>query len=208
MVRIVFDCAYRDGRAGMEKTILKPLNRSRLTILGVAALFLAPVLIALYLNSAWTDWSPSTTRNQGILLTPATLIPGQEPRSNWLILQDARGGCDDTCITQLTLLRQVERALGRRADTAGRAVLLDRSDPAADRLKSEFPNLRYFYSGGTVANTLDQLGPDQLKIPDNQEARTFLIDPQNYLVMGYPAPVEGSAVRKDLNQLIKWADDS
>ena len=92
---------------------MKAVHRSRLVIIAVAALFLLPVLVATYLNSSWSSWAPTATKNFGTLVQPPVLVDAfasDDPEANWTLAYDGRGGCGAGCQEDLKLLSQIERA--------------------------------------------------------------------------------------------------
>ena len=184
---------------------MKAVHRSRLVIIAVAALFLLPVLVATYLNSSWSSWAPTATKNFGTLVQPPVLVDAfasDDPEANWTLAYDGRGGCGAGCQEDLKLLSQIERAMGRHADRAGRAVMIDPRDPDMEAVRGLDPALRLVIIEGSVA---DAASAWTTHVPPGG---AFIIDPQGHLIMTYTAPLDGTGIRKDLNHLLKWTDDS
>ena len=92
--------------------------------------------------------------------------------------------------------------MGRHANRATRAVLLDNQDPMADDLRAQDPELRQI-NPDTSFTTPGSDWNEQIS-----QSGAFIVDPQGYLVMTYTAPLDGTGIRKDLNHLLKWTDDS
>lgn len=183
---------------------MKAVHRSRLVIVAVAALFLLPVLVATYLNSSWSSWAPEATKNFGELVQPPILVSAfvsVDPDPVWTLAFDGRGGCGADCQEDLKLLSQIERAMGRHAGRAGRAVLLDSQDPNRLAIQQQDPTLQLVIEGGQADAITAWTGA----VPPGG---AFIIDPQGYLIMTYTAPLDGTGIRKDLNHLLKWTDDS
>ena len=185
---------------------MTPLQRSRLTIIGVVVLFMTPVLVAIYLNSSFSSWAPTTTRNFGHLLQPPVPIAGfkqGDQSERWMIILDAREGCDARCMSDLDLLRQIEKAMGRNADRAERAAILGPLDDQSQAVLSAFPDLKRLTTSSPESRAIEQL-----LAKENRAAGVFLVDPRGFLVMTYPRPLDGTALRKDLNHLLKWTEDA
>ena len=103
-------------------------RRSQRTILLlVAAVFVAPVLLAIGLYSTVELWRPQATANHGELLTPARPIEGVALedlstgrsidegylRGKWTLVYISEGECGPACQDSLYRTRQVRIALNK-----------------------------------------------------------------------------------------------
>lgn len=183
---------------------MKAVNRSRMVIVAVAALFFIPVLVAMFLNSSWSAWAPAATKNFGNLVQPPLLTAPFQSQTDdriWTLALDGRGGCGESCLDHVNLLSQIERAMGRHAARTRRALLIDPQDPAATTLGQRDPQLQLVTDPG-------QSGLAEAWLAEISSRGAFIVDPQGYLIMTYTAPLDGTGIRKDLNHLLKWTDDS
>ncbi len=193
-------------------------TKSRLQLVLVAAIFAAPVLIALALNQA--GWRPHGTRNFGELVTPPQDMNSTHPqqtdggpfvwhdtRWQWTLLAvasegtDARGrvtqgavagsSCENQCLAQLDLLHRARLTLNQNSD-----------------------RVRLVYSGPALpAAALEQLRPITL-ITDTDQAfaawrantpdtlAAALVDPSGFLMLRYTAGFDANGLKKDLTRLI------
>jgi len=193
-------------------------TKSRLQLVLVAAIFAAPVLIALALNQA--GWRPHGTRNFGELVTPPQDMNSTHPqltdggafvwhdtRWQWTLLAvagegtDARGrakqgavaggSCEAQCLAQLDLLHRARLTLNQNSD-----------------------RVRLVYSGPPLpAAALEQLRPITL-ISDTDQAfaawrpntpdtlAAALVDPSGFLMLRYTAGFDANGLKKDLTRLI------
>ena len=51
------------------------LSRQQLTLIGIFALFLGPVLLVILMRSSWWQYQPSGMKNQGYLVQPPITLP-------------------------------------------------------------------------------------------------------------------------------------
>lgn len=154
------------------------MNRSRLTLLGIIAVFALPLLAAIYLNSRWSDWQPPTTSNRGQLLAPVVPLSEATNRrlaaaNQWVLLQVRSADCAAPCQSELTALENVRRALGRKQDLVA---------------------VRSF-------------SREQLGLMPAMASGTYLRDPAGNLMMVYSRDNSLSDIRKDLDRLLKNADN-
>lgn len=170
-------------------------TRSRLILLGLLALFLAPLLAAVLLNSRWVDWQPPAARNYGTLVEPVVALPetlrGRLPApGHWTLLAVMRS-CEARCAGDLDRFDRIDRALGRHGEELEPVLVTDEppgADPGAVTLLA-----------GTAAwvDFLDQrlAGPQAV----------YLVDPRGNVMMRFPARYDAGAVRRDLERLLKYS---
>ncbi len=193
-------------------------TKSRLQLVLVAAIFAAPVLIALALNQA--GWRPHGTRNFGELVTPPQDMNSSHPqltdggafvwhdmRWQWTLLAvasegaDARGratqgavaasSCEAQCLAQLDLLHRARLTLNQNSDR----VRLVYSGPALPAAALE--QLRPI----TLINDTDQaFAAWRPSTPDTLAAA--LVDPSGFLMLRYTAGFDANGLKKDLTRLI------
>ena len=112
------------------------LSRQKLTLIGIFAVFMGPVILVMLMRSSWWDYQPAGMKNHGFLLQPPVPIELKEQpeiERKWLILHTLPSACDKACLDEVTALRQVHRAAGRRAENL-EVVLLSRTEPDSELL--------------------------------------------------------------------------
>ena len=173
-----------------------------LLIVGCFALPIAASYIAYYFYRA-----AGPTGNYGELLLPPARITthpfGRMPEGNvafeqfrgrWILVVSDSGACPAACQQKLTLVRQVQLALGRNASRVARVFVVDdvtRPDPAALQP----------YEGTIVALT-----PTGMHLPTgaaNDRAHIYLVDPNGNVMMRWPAAAESRRMLQDLQRLLK-----
>ncbi len=193
-----------------------PKSSNRLTIIVVALLFAAPVLLTTLMHSQWWSYKPASTRNFGELLQPPVAIQGWPDTSSnldiedqspiWTLLLHSDAGCADDCQEQLTWLRQVRAAQGRHShqvaiQLAGTAGLSDSQQLAVAGI---YPELQQ--PDAAQLSSL-QLAISQLQPPDTEnQLMTYLIDPAGFIILRYPENSDATGIRKDLGRLLTWSN--
>ncbi len=181
------------------------VNRGRLKLALLVALFVAPFLLA---DLAFRFWKPDKFTNYGELLEAVEFRPeglrgpaGEafDPatlRGKWLFVLVAAGECDQGCQHALYLMRQVRLAMGREQGRIERLVMLHGRLP--ERLEEEYAGtLQASYEraealGGVLAR------PDAM-------GRIHLVDPYGRFVMRYPAAPDGARMIKDVKRLLQYS---
>ena len=191
------------------------VNRSRLYLIMLVAMFIIPMLIAWLMVGSW---QPSSRVDHGQLLDPARPLPagfatlegeqpvGGKPIGRWTLSYIGTGGdCDDTCREVLYSMRQVRLALGRDLDRV-QTWYLNRTPLAEDVktwLDSEHP--------ATEIGRLDQNGlaflAEAFDDSGNIESNwIYLVDPLGNLVSRYPVTGNSKDLLTDLRRLLKYSN--
>lgn len=144
---------------------------------------------------------PSSSTNNGQLLLPPSNIeslsledkqgllwPAVGQSLTWLMLYYESQPCQDTCVEQMQLMRQVHIALGKESGRIQRVLVLpDLSENM--QLEQQYPHLQL----------LQSYNPDQFAMGKG----LYIVDPNGNIMMYYPANDIGQAVRKDLKKLLR-----
>jgi len=186
------------------------LSRQQLTLLGIFALFLGPVILVILMRSSWWQYQPAGLKNLGHLVQPPVALAldhDTETGGKWLILYVLDQPCGDTCIESVSNLRQIHRAAGRNADHLAIVLLSGTQVEPALRAKLEsiYPLFNIVVdAGGSAQGTLDavnaRIGADGAGI------KTYVIDPIHNVVLAYEASAPATDIHKDLNRLLKYSD--
>jgi peroxiredoxin len=189
------------------------LSRQQLTLIGIFALFMGPVLLVILMRSSWWQYQPGGLKNHGYLVQPPVKLQlDQTPGSDrkWLVLYVMEQPCEQECIDEVTALRQVHRATGRRGEHLAIGLL---SKTTIDtRLKTKlvaiYPefNLLTDSAGGAVAS-LEAINESmQAGQPGLNNAHTYILDPMLNVILAYTADASPNDLHKDLKRLLKWSD--
>ena len=190
----------------MESKIL----RSRLILLGVALVFIIPILLSWYLVF-FSDFKKGDGGTQkGELISP--VIPLGEPEvfnlksktiesinGKWTLLFFVENECNQLCEDKLYQLRQIRLALGKDRDKVDR-LLVSKNKQQWSQYTNSFNGQKYIDPtsrdyNGLIKKFNDYAGLD-LKA-------TYLIDPYGFLMMKYPQDDNPMGTIKDIERLIK-----
>ena len=189
------------------------LHRSRWPLVLLALLFFVPFFSAYVARFWFPDWKPHDNRvNYGQLLQPTptlaafalrdatgALLANDPLRERWTLLQIAREGCEEACLRQLTLTRQLHLALGRESERVQRLLLVadnDRAAPLAAALAAQHPGLRVLRDARTPPLALAAFA----QAPAHA---SLLIDPLGNWVLFYPPALDAAAVQRDFKGMQK-----
>jgi len=184
--------------------------RSRLILLGVALVFIIPILVSWYLVF-FSDFKKGDGGTQkGELISP--VIPLGEPEvfnlksktiesinGKWTLLFFVENECNQLCEDKLYQLRQIRLALGKDRDKVDR-LLVSKNKQQWSQYTNSFNGQKYIDPTSRDYNRLikklnDYAGLD-LKA-------TYLIDPYGFLMMKYPQDDNPMGTIKDIERLIK-----
>lgn len=154
------------------------VRNSKLTLLGVAAAFVLPVLIAkLALDNGWFTQGAT---NRGELLQPtrdlSAVLVDEEPK--WRLVYSVPANCDQACENAIFSIHQVWMALGRETDRAQATVLVSESSDASVLGKlGEEHNLHLVEVSERALNQA---------IAADDSATILLVDTLNNAMLRYP----------------------
>lgn len=184
----------------------------RLKIVGLIAVFVAPFLagwLALYVfeirppNSNYGELIEPVKKLDWPLLktTDGRTLEGGFGRK-WTLLLFAGDNCAAQCRSNLFYLRQLRILLGR--DTARLQNVLVLAQPLGDEMRTlliEYPDLI------VIENNRDERLYSQFRLPQvdaiGNSAKLYLVDPDQNLMMHYPAQIEQNRVLDDIRKLMK-----
>ena len=184
----------------------------RVKFLGLISVFVAPFLVgwmALYVF----DLRP-TAGNYGTLVVPVRRLewPVMEARDGevlqggfgrkWTLLLFSGDECGEPCRSNLFYMRQLRTLLGR--DTLRLQNVLISAAPLGDKTATylqDFPNIK------VIENNRDAALYEQFRLEGlgevGSEPRLYLVDPDQNLMMHYPAENDADLILDDIKKLMK-----
>ncbi len=191
--------------------------KQRLTIIGVFALFMLPIVFALMLNLPGVRWSPFGARNHGELLQPPPLLDDLELMAvdggslaskpltvGWSVLLSAPIPCAEACDAAIERLQRVRLSLGQNGGRVNWIWLVsgDRKLQAADvvTLRARYPALR-------VVRTVAEDGLPQVLQPREGRPTVYVVDPHGYLILRYEPDAPARDLLKDLERLLRYSKE-
>ena len=176
----------------------------RMKLLLIVAGFAVPI-VASYV--AYFFYKGEATGNYGELLLPPARITSHpfarmdgsawtfdDVRGRWALAVSDAGACPAACVQKLTMLRQVQLALGRNASRVARVYVVD------DLTRPDAQAMQPF-EGMIIALT-----PTGMHLPSgaaNDRAHIYLVDPNGNVMMRWPAAAEAKRMLQDLTRLLK-----
>lgn len=178
-------------------------NRNRRMLIGIAAVFGAPILVAFALHLA--GWQPRGTKAYGMLVdpprqveaAPVTLAGGDKliwrnPQWQWTLLALPGVDCAARCRAALADLVRMQATLGRHADRV-RLVYLGPALPA--EALAAFAPLQ--------AGTDDTRAFADQRAGGGDALALALVDPAGFLMMRYAEGYDVAGVRRDLAKVVQ-----
>lgn len=194
------------------------LRSTRRTLLIVLALFALPVAIASYLYKE--SWRPTKTGNYGELVQPPREVPNMalagadgkalrfaELKGRWSLVYASPGKCEDTCLKRLYYIRQIHTAFAKELDRMQEVLVTLDSTPdtgLAEKLK-EYPRVKVISGPQASLSTLAEKLRGTAGKNEELNGRIFIIDPQGFVMMRYPAEPDPAGIRRDIEKLLKYS---
>ena len=182
---------------------MSPRPRNRLVLVAILLAFVAPLLIATWLQRS--GWLPDGRKNYGELLAPPEPLPAARLQAggefawktrewDWSLLVRLPNDCAQACRQALLELPRLRQSLGRHA-TKLRIVVLD----APGRNAGQLLTGRGIYPIELVeAGTIESILPEP-----RTGLRLGLVDPNGFLVLRFPENAEAARLRRDLERLLR-----
>ncbi|KGP63023.1 hypothetical protein EP47_12920 [Legionella norrlandica] len=170
-----------------------------ITLLILAAIFAAPGIIA-YLFYQHPSWLGSSKVNKGILLSPPIAMKPFDNHVKWRIIYWSPEGCDKTCLKQLNLLGRIRLALGRKLYQVDEWLILSNKDSSvAEELK---PILKEQDIHVAALPLIEMAKLTNL----SSDAKIFVANPDNYLILSYQPGGNPDNIYKDLKLLLNTTE--
>jgi hypothetical protein len=204
----------------MTMTDAQLRNRNLLTLAGLAALFLAPLLAAVGLYYG-TGWRPAGHVNHGQLITPPRPLPrldlplvrldggsgelspaGSTPfRGTWTLAYVGDGRCEAACRRTLYVMRQTQLALGTDMTRVARVFLVTGNCCDRTFLAREHAGITVLDASGMPGRTLLGDFPRQ-----SRAYSLYIVDPLGNLMMRYDVRRNPRGLLIDLRRLLALSD--
>ena len=177
----------------------------RLQYLLVAAVFIGPLIAAIWLYLAGDSAQPEGRANSGALLEPIVNLQDALPASplyaeqegRWLLVYSETGECGADCESGLYTIHQLRLMLGRESQRVAR-IFLHGESPADTVVSSDQNEGLIALEDASLSALLDSKKPDELAA-----GGYFLIDPQSNLVMHFQPDLEPRVIVEDIKRLLK-----
>lgn len=178
-------------------------SKNKFSLIALALLFLAPVIVAIVMNSNLIDYSPESFKNNGDFIQPPIKITHNEQLKSyeefWTVVYNHTEQCSDDCLKMLDTLYRIRLTKGHKMKQV-KLLVLHPEDSIID-IPEQYTSIEVqTYSRTDELNTtLKQLS----KTSFNNKNGLYLLAPEGYLMMSYPLDFEPRDVIKDLGLLLR-----
>jgi len=187
------------------------MTRQQITLVGIFALFLAPLLLVLMMRSSWWEYQPGELRNLGELVQPPVQLPFGSIRQEgkWMLLYVIPGTCERKCMDDIISLRQIHKATGRQGQHLAIVILnANKVDSGLQsRIESIYQEFRFIADPPT--ETLAALARINAALSSekgrSEDIRTYVVDPMLNVILAYRTDANPNDISKDLKRLAKWS---
>lgn len=181
------------------------LSRQSVTLLLLAALFLAPGLAAVYFYQH-PQWLEGESTNKGdFVMPPLQILSMQKLHTSnkltdntpkWHVVLWYPEACEASCVESLDQLARIRLALGRRYYEVDEVILMNgTAAPVGPELTDKLQKLtiKVMYLSSTEFAALSTKYPKQ---------RIFIANPEGFLVLSYAVTAESDDIYHDLKHLL------
>ncbi|PKL95440.1 MAG: hypothetical protein CVV18_05525 [Gammaproteobacteria bacterium HGW-Gammaproteobacteria-8] len=185
--------------------------KSKTTLILLFAVFFAPIVVALLLNSQWLDWRAVPARAHGELLQPVVPIgafelpdaAGQTRTSadltgRWQLVFTTAEACGEDCRETLALLHNVRLAQDRRAADAALLLITDRVLDSALVEQLQRSDTTWTVFDGAAGAAL------RARFPDPDPRAYYIVDPEANIIERFGPDADLTGIRKDFDRLLTW----
>lgn len=178
-------------------------SKNKLSIIALAALFLAPVIVAIVMNSNLIEYSPESFKNNGDFIQPPIKITGNENLKSyedfWTVVYNHKDECADDCLKMLDTLYRIRLTKGHKMKQVKLLVLHPNS--VSINIPKQYNSIeQQSYAQSDELNTiLEELSKQSF----NNGNGLYLLAPEGFLMMSYPLDFEPRDVIKDLGLLLR-----
>ena len=186
--------------------------RSPYVLLGLFAVFAAPILLAFVLHAGVGSWFVPASGNRATLLDPPRPVPADrvvllsgEPLSEdyfdrrWTLVHLPADGCAEGCAAALRAMRQAHLALGRYRTRVQRLVLVPAGVPFPGAAEADHPVAKATPAWRQVLHGPDAAGDDESKAGGG----LWLVDPRRFVISYFPPGTGPRAIKHDLARLLR-----
>jgi hypothetical protein len=173
-------------------------RRSRLMLVGLAALFFGPLLASFAYRQLGLDWYPAP-RLSGVLIQPPVAVPldavAALPAGRWTLV--VAGPCDEACWKTLVDLRQIERSLPRYQEALTRLYVHPPGQGlGAERLQEQAGMVQFEDQNGGLLAALAAAAPPS-------DTAFVLVDPRSFAMLRFRKDYDRRAARRDIDHLLR-----
>ncbi|MDX1452603.1 MAG: hypothetical protein R3183_08585 [Oleiphilaceae bacterium] len=193
----------------------KQIKRNRLKLLGIFAVALLPLFLALAMY--FGGWAiPDNRTNKGNLLWPPVelnlldlqniaALPQENAQSDkWSLMVTGGAQCAEQCMQLLHEVRQVNIAMGREAERIRRLLVSQLPVASLNTLAEQYPELVILPADAAKLSAFQhqtaQVGAAQAR---TEQWQVWVVDPLGNVILQYTEKHDGYDIMDDLKRLLK-----
>lgn len=198
----------------------QPPKRSRLPLVMIVIICLAPVVFALlayYVPSL--GLRPDNTNNYGTILDPQRPVPAgsalplhtleNQPfnlnslHGKWILISADQAACPESCVKKLFILRNSHASQGKNVERLSRVWFITDDGLPPDQVVAAYQGTHMLRADPAqlAAWLAPKATPEQIE--QALAAPMWIVDPLGNLMMQFPEDADPISVRNDLSKLIK-----
>lgn len=178
-------------------------SKNKFSIIALALLFLAPVIIAIVMNSNLINYSPESFKNNGEFIQPPIKITDKQSLKKyeefWTVVYNHTGDCNDYCLKMLDTLYRIRLTKGHKMKAVKLLVLHPESSSVIIPEQYTSIEQQVYTQTESLHNVLEKLSNQSFK----NGRGLYLLAPEGFLMMSYPIDFEPRDVIKDLGLLLR-----
>ena len=182
---------------------MQPQSKNKLSIIALALLFLAPVIVAIVMNSNLIEYSPESFKNNGDFIQPPVKITQNENLKSyedfWTVVYNHTGNCENDCLKMLDTLYRIRLTKGHKMKQVKLLVL--HPENITIKVPEQYNSIEL--QSYSQANELNTVLTELSKKSFNNGNGLYLLAPEGFLMMSYPLDFEPRDVIKDLGLLLR-----
>ncbi len=177
--------------------------KNKLSIIALAVLFLAPVIVAIVMNSKLSDYSPESFKNHGDFIQPPIKITDKKSlkpyEEFWTVIYHHTGACDNDCMQMLDTIYRIRLTRGHKMKQVKLLVL--HPENSNFEIPAGFDSIekQTYLESDEINKVLTSLSNQSL----GNGKGLYLLSPEGFLMMSYPKDFEPKDVGEDLGLLLR-----
>ncbi|MCF6317769.1 MAG: hypothetical protein L3J83_00580 [Proteobacteria bacterium] len=177
--------------------------KNKLSIIALVVLFLAPVIVAIVMNSKLVDYSPESFKNHGDFIKPPIKITDKtslKPYEEfWTVVYNHTGVCSNDCMQMLDTIYRIRLTRGHKMKQVKLLVLHQENNSLEIPVQYDSIEKQPYSESDEINQVLTSLSNQSL----GNGKGLYLLSPEGYLMMSYPKDFKPQDVSEDLGLLLR-----
>jgi hypothetical protein len=189
--------------AQQPKLKMHAKTKNKLSLIAIVLLFIAPVIVAIVMNSSMMKYSPESFKNKGDFIQPPIKITDKESLKSfeeyWTVVYQHSGNCDDNCKKMLDTMYRIRLTNGHKMKKVKLLVLYPEGSTIEVPEQYNSIETQSYKTSDALNNILVSLSDKSL----GNNLGLYLLAPEGFLMMSYAKDFEPEYVIDDLGLLLR-----